>query len=300
MNLRQLEVFAAVAETGSFSRAAEEVLLTQSTVSQHVAALESEMGVRLFDRTGRGAELTEAGQLFHRHARQVLVDCAELLEIMARFRGMDGPELAVGASNIPANYLIPSLLPELAARHPGVALNVVAGDSREIIDRLLRGEFTLAVVGSRFPDQGVEFTPLTTDLLLLVVGGGHPWWGRQLIDLEELATTPLLAREAGSGSGRAVEQALQAAGLSAARLRIAARLGSNEAVKQAVMAGCGAAFLSALSVQHELNRGELAAVAVTGLQVERRFWLAVRRGRSLSPAAEAFVRLLTGRYGAVA
>jgi DNA-binding transcriptional LysR family regulator len=299
MNLRQLEVVAAVGETGSFSRAAEEVLLTQSTVSQHVAALEDELGVRLFDRTGRGAELTEAGQLFQRHARQVLVDCAELREIMARFRGMDGPELAVGASNIPANYLIPSLLPELAARHPGVALNVVAGDSRESIDRLLRGEFTLAVVGSRFPDQGVEFTPLTTDLLLLVVGGGHPWRGRQLIELEELAATPLLAREAGSGSGDAVEQALQAAGLSAARLRIAARLGSNEAVKQAVMAGCGAAFLSALSVQRELHRGELAAVAVSGLQVERRFWLAVRRGRSLSPAAEAFVRLLTGRYGAV-
>jgi LysR family transcriptional regulator, low CO2-responsive transcriptional regulator len=298
MNLRQLEVFAAVAETGSFSRAAEEVLLTQSTVSQHVAALENQLGVKLFDRTGRGAELTEAGQLFRRHARQVLVACAELRETMARFCGLDGPELTVGASNIPANYLLPSLLPELAVRHSGIVLNVVAGDSREIIGRLLHGEFAVAVVGSRCPDQDVEFTPLLADTLRLVVGVGHPWRGRQLVELAELAGTPLLTREAGSGSGRAVEQALQTAGLPLPQLHIAARLGSNEAVKQAVMAGCGAAFLSALSVERELASGDLAVVTVAGLQVERRFWLALRRGRSLSPAADAFVRLLTGRYGA--
>lgn len=297
MNLRQLEIFLAVAESGSFSRAAEEVLLTQSTVSQHVAALESELGVRLFDRTGRGAELTDGGHLFRQHVRQVLAECADLRQSMARFRGMEEPQLTVGASNIPANYLIPGLLPVLAARHPGIILSVVSGDSREILDRLTEGEVALAVVGRCCELDGVTFTPLLLDTLHLVVGGGHPWQDRPSVDLEELATTPMIVREAGSGSGQAVEEALRQAGFDPQRLRILAHLGSNEAIKQSVMSGFGAAFLSSLSIARELEHGEMKVVPVTGLIVERRFWLATRRERTLSPAAQAFARLLEELYG---
>lgn len=297
MNLRQLEIFVAVAESGSFSRAADDVLLTQSTVSQHVAALENELGVRLFDRTGRGAELTEGGQLFRQHVRQVLAECADLRQTMARFRGLEDPRLTVGASNIPANYLIPGLLPRLAARHPGIMLNVVAGDSREIIEQLTAGEVALAVVGAHFANDAVEFTPLAADTLQLVVGKGHPWWGRQSVAREELLSTPLVIRESGSGSGSAVEQSLRQVGLDPAQLRMAARFGSNEAVKQSVLGGFGAAFLSVLSVQREVARGELALVEVEGITIERRFWLAVRRDRTLSPAAQAFARLITELYG---
>jgi len=296
MNLHQLEIFVAVAESGSFSRAAESVLLTQSTVSQHVAALENEVGVRLFDRTGRGAELTDAGQLFRQHVRQVLADCADLRQAMARFRGLEDPQLIIGASNIPANYLIPKLLPKLAACHPGIALSVIAGDSREILDRLVAGEVALAVVGGRFAIDAVEYSPLLADTLLLVVGKGHPWWNRRSVSREELATTPLITRELGSGSGSAVDQALQQAGLDPAALKVAARFGSNEAVKQAVVGGFGAAFLSSLSVERELACGELAVVLVEGVTIARHFWLAVRRDRTLSPAAQAFAAVLLELY----
>lgn len=296
MNLRQLEVFLAVVETGSFSRAAEEVLLTQSTVSQHVAALENELGTRLFDRTGRGAELTDGGRLFRQHARKVLAECADLRLVMARFRGMEDPQLTVGASNIPANYLIPGMLPLLAIRHPGLVLRVVAGDSRDILGRLSAGEVALAVLGDRFDENEVNFIPLLSDQLPLVVGSGHPWQGRRSVELEELAAMPLVVREAGSGSGRAVEQALRKAGIDSTRLRIVAQLGSNEAVKQAVVGGFGAAFLSSLSVRRELAHGELSVVSVAGMNVERYFWLATRRERTLSPAAQAFIRLFEELY----
>jgi len=298
MNLRQMEIFVAVAESGSFSRAAESVLLTQSTVSQHISALENEMGVRLFDRTGRGAELTEAGQLFRQHVRQVLAECAELHQAMARFRGLEDSQLTVGASNIPANYLISNLLPKLAVCHPGIVLNVITGDSREIINRLVVGEVALAVVGDCFVNDAVEYSPLVTDTLLLVVGKGHPWWDRQSVARVELATTPLITREVGSGSGSAVDQALQRAGLEPAELRIAARFGSNEAVKQAVVSGFGAAFLSSLSIRRELAHKELTVIPIEGVHVERRFWLAVRRDRTLSPAAQAFAALFEETYGA--
>ena len=297
MNLHQLEIFEAVAETGSFSRAAESVLLTQSTVSQHLAALENEVGVRLFDRTGRGAELTDAGQLFRQHVRQVLANCADLRQAMARFRGMENPQLVVGASNIPANYLIPELLPILATGYPGILLSVMAGDSRETVARLAAGEVALAVVGNRCDVNGIEFAPLLTDTMQLVVGGGHPWRDRCSVELEELTSTPLMVREPGSGSGFAVDHALQQAGLDPARLCIAAHLGSNEAVKQAVVGGFGAAFLSSLSIRREVAHHELTVIAVTGVQIERRFWLATRRERTLSPAAQVFARLIVELYG---
>lgn len=297
MNLRQLEVFVAVAEEGSFSRAAEEVLLTQSTVSQHIAALENELGVRLFDRTGRGAELTDGGVLFREHVRQVLADCDDLRQAMARFRGMEEPGLTVGASNIPANYLIPALLPALAMRHPGIVLSVRAGDSREMVEQLLAGDVALAVVGDRTEHGEISFAPLITDQMLLVVGTEHPWRNRQAVTPEELTNTPLIVREIGSGSGRAVTQALRDAGLDPERLCIVAHLGSNEAVKQAVIGGFGAAFLSSLSIQRELAHGELHVLPLGGVAVARRFWLATRRARTLSPAAQAFAGLLAEVYG---
>ncbi len=298
MNLHRLEIFLAVADTGGFSRAADAMLLTQSTVSQHIASLETELGTPLFDRTGRGAELTEGGALFYRHARRILLECSELRQLMADFRGLETARLSVGASNIPGNYLIPELLPALLARHPGISLNVMGGDSQEVLERLLRGEISLAIVGRRCNDEELVSIPLLGDTLLLVVGAGHPWRERQEVTLDELAAMPLVVRESGSGSGRTIEDALQAAGVDSSRLRIIARLGSNEAARQAVLGGIGAAFLSSLSIQRELALGELTTVRIKGLAIERRFWLAMRRGRALSPAAQAFSALLTERYGA--
>lgn len=297
MDLHRFAIFVAVADTGNFSRAAEQMLLTQSTISQHIAALESELGIRLFDRTGRGAELTDGGRLFNQHVRQILDECDELRQTMARFLGMEDTQLTVGASNIPANYLIPGLLPILSNRHPGIKLNVIAGDSRQIIEQLLGGEVALAVVGNRFGDEAVTYSPLASDTLLFVIGVGHPWQGRDVVGLAELASTSLVGRESGSGTGRSTEKALQAAGFDVARLHIVARLGSNESVKQAVIKGYGAAFLSSLSIQRELASGELIALNVEGVSIVRRFWLATRRGRTLSPAAQTFARLLTETLG---
>lgn len=297
MDLHRFRIFIAVADSGNFSRAAEQMLLTQSTVSQHIAALESKLGIRLFDRTGRGAELTDGGRLFSQRVRQILSACDELRQTMARFQGMEDTQLTVGASNIPANYLIPALLPTLINRHPGIILNVIAGDSRQITDQLLRGEVALAVVGDRFGDDLVTYSPLTSDTLLFVVGTGHPWQHKIAVSLAELLSTPLVVREAGSGTGRSTENALQAAGFDMARLHIVARLGSNEAVKQAVIRNFGAAFLSSLSIQRELACGEMIALKIEGVTIVRRFWLATRRGRTLSPAAHTFARLLTETLG---
>jgi DNA-binding transcriptional LysR family regulator len=292
MNLRQLEVFVAVVEAGSFSRGAEVVFLTQSTVSQHIAALESEVGLRLLDRTGQGVLLTSAGELYLRHARLVLAECVSLRQAMAGFSGLQQATLTIGASNIPANYLIPTILPRLAAEHPGVALTMQTGDSRAILDRLLADSVELVVVGSRSDVRGVDYRPLADDLLVLAVNPRHPWSRSKSISLDDLTTAPLIVRENGSGSDQALQRALQQSGFDPDRLQIAVRLGSNEAVRQALISGFGAAFLSEISIRQELSRGELIRVQVDGLTVQRQFWLATRRGRTASPATQIFTALM--------
>ena len=292
MNLRQLKLFVALAETGSFSQAAERMSLTQSTVSQHVAGMEREVEIRLIDRTGKGAVLTAAGSLFLTHARRVLAEQENLLQAMTSFQGLQQAQLLIGASNIPANYLVPRILKRLEDIHPGIILNMLAGDSREMLDSLTSFEIELAVIGSRRTVKDVDFISLASEQLLLVVGKAHPWHGREQIALDELASAPIVLRETGSGSGEALHRALQASGFDPARLRVAAHLGSNEAVRQTVSSGFGCAFLSPLSIRRELAAGDLWKIDVEGLAVQRELWLATLKSRTLSPAAEVFCDLL--------
>ncbi len=292
MNLHQLELFIAIVEAGSFSRGAEASLLTQSTVSQHIAALESEVDLKLLDRTGHGVALTRAGELFLRHCRQVLAECACLRQAMAEFRGVEQVELTIGASNIPANYLIPSILPDLASEHPGIRLTMQSGDSREILDSLLADTVELAIVGSHGTHRGVDYVPLASDLLVLAVSPQHLWSKSGDITLEDLTTSPMIVREIGSGSEQALKSALLQADFDPARLQVAVRLGSNEAVRQAIIKGFGAAFLSEISIKPELKRGELIKVNIHNFSVRRQFWLVTRARRTLSPAAQRFIEMI--------
>lgn len=296
MTLRQLELFVAVVETGNFSRAAEKIRLTQSTVSQHISALEAEVGSRLLDRDRNGAFLTAAGQLFLQHARRIIAERDLLLQSLAAFNGLEEVRVSLGASNIPGTYLIPPLLPRLAQQYPGLSLNMCSGDSRSILAALAAAEIELAVVGSRLDDNKFSFTLLTSELLVLVVGAGHRWWQCEEISLAELQAASFVGREAGSGSEQALLKELQRLGVNCDELNFAVRLGSNEAVLRAVASGFGCAFVSERSVQRELATGELHRVAVSGLQIERQFWLAKLRGRTPSPAATAVAELLLQAY----
>jgi len=257
MNLKQLEVFIAVAESGSFSRAAEITFLTQSTVSQHVSSLESEFDLKLLDRTGK-----------------------------------------VGGSNIPACYMIPECIPSFQEQHPGVMVSLFQGDSSETLERLKREEVEFVLVGTRFTEKGFIHRPLTLDTISLVVPAGHPWAGRDYILPENLLDEPLIFREPGSGTDRAFRDQLVKMGFAPDQLKVSMQLGSNEAVKQAILNHAGISFLSELSVKKECERGELFVVNVKGVAIFRHFYLITHQGRELSPAAEAFCACILGHFHA--
>ncbi len=288
MNLKQMEVFLAVAETNSFSRGAERTFLTQSTVSQHISALESEFAMKLIDRTSKGAFLTEGGKLLLDHVRKVLSGIDETNAAMRRYKGLEGIVLRIGGSNIPASYIIPRFLPVFLRTHGDAVVHLVQGDSAEVIGKLKNEEIELAFTGASFKDDAVDFSPLGSDSIVLVANPDHRWRNRRTVSMDELKNEDFVFREEGSGTQRAVCSALAAAGVDPASLRVRARLGSNEAVKQAVASGLGISFLSQNSVEEACSKGELRQVKIRGFEISRNFYAASRSGRELSPPAREF------------
>jgi len=297
MNLKQLEVFLAVVETGSFSRAAEATFITQSTVSQHISSLEAEFDLKLLDRTGKGVFLTEGGKILLENARQIVSKAREVPLVMRRFKGLEDVILKIGASNIPGSYLIPAALSSFLERHPGVTCNILLGDSRETMDRLKNEEIEIGIIGTLFDEEGIDFKPLGRDKIVLVVKGNHQWAGGKPIHLKELLNEKYVIREVGSGTEKTVREALVRAGIEPERMKVRASLGSNEAVKQAVLNGIGAAFISEMSIRKEVAKGEVAIVKIRGLTITRSFFLISRLKRDLSPPARAFGNLLLEMYG---
>ncbi len=287
MTFKQLQVFLAIADTHSFSKGGETVSLAQSTASQHIRALEDELGARLFDRSASHVTLTEAGRLFYEHAARICGQFGEAITAVRRFQGLEQATLRVGASTIPAACLIPDLLGSFSAAQPGVGLEVIQGDTREVI-RLLQDEaIELAVVGGQYDADTICFQEVCAERIVLVALPGQ--FSEAVVTVRQLQEMPLLLREPGSGTRLAVDGALQKGGLDLRSMRVVAQLGSSEALRRAVLSGAGCAFLSALAVGRELADGTLTAVGIEGIEISRSFYLAWRRGKSLSPAAEVFM-----------
>ena len=181
MDLRRLEIFVRVAEFGSFSRAAEALFLTQPTVSEHIRALEDELGVQLLDRLGRGAAPTPAGQLLLGYARKLLTLAGEAQQAVDQFQGRVSGELIVGGSSIPGEYVLPALIGAFRAKHPEIAVTLLIGDSRSVQEWVEAGRVEIGVVGVRPTGRSLESRQLMADELVVVVAPDHPWAGRSSI-----------------------------------------------------------------------------------------------------------------------
>lgn len=288
MDLRQLEIFAKVAELASFSRAAEALSLTQPTVSEHIRALEDELGLRLLDRLGRGAAVTPAGRLLLSHAHRLLALAREARQAMDGYLGKMSGELLIAASTIPGEYILPPLIGTFKAKFPEISITLLIGDSQAAVEWVGDGRAELGVVGARLPHRGVDFRELMADEIAVAIPDGHPWRGRTEVTLEELRAEPLLIRERGSGTRAALERALAAARMDLGAFHIVGEMGSTQAIKQAVKAKVGLSIISRRAVDEECRSGVLWCLRVSDLPIARSFYLATHKERSRSPLAEAF------------
>jgi DNA-binding transcriptional LysR family regulator len=292
VDLRQLEVFARVVELRSFSRAAEALHLTQSTVSEHVRLLEEEVGTRLFDRLGRETLPTRAGELLFGYAQRMLALRVEAVQGLQQFLGQVAGALTVGASTIPGEYVLPPLIGAFREKFPRVSIALQISDTKGTVEAVLEGRVELGMVGARPDQRTLQAVQLMPDELVVVVPPRHPWVGRKEVTVEDLKAEPLIVREPGSGSRDTVERALEEAGLGLDQLQVIAEIGSTSAIKQAVKAGVGISIMSRRAVDDETRSGQLGCVKIKDLPVTRHFYVVTHASRSRSPLCQAFLDFL--------
>lgn len=290
VTLRQLEIFLAVLELGSFRKAAARVGLSQPALSHQVKDLEQELETPLFERLGRSIALTEAGRILEGYARRTFAACHGAREAIGELRGLRRGSLVLGASSTPGIYLVPWLLGRFKAEYPGIEVTLRIGNTREIEERVRASEVDLGIVGGHLGDAKetcVEASLL--DRLVLIVGPRHPWATRGTVGLGRLAETSLLVREEGSATRRLTERTLDRLGVATgARLE----LGHTEAIKEGVRAGLGVAFVSEYAVRGEVAAGQLRIVRVTGLAIQRHFHVIRHEARALTSGGRAFLACL--------
>jgi len=290
LSIRQLEVFVALVEQGSFTKAARSLELSQSTVSGHMADLERRLGIRLVERDRSGVRPTAGGRALLLPARQALQAERGARMAVQELSGLLRGTLVVGGSTIPASYILPDLFGKFHKEHPGVSLRLVTGDSREILEQVRHATIEVGIIGAAPDGTDVKSAKFGEDNLTLVVAPDHPMAGRSHVQGPDLLQYPFVMREEGSGTRAATVQALRKllGSDSLAKLAIACEVGSAEAQKAAVRAGLGLAFVSNLAIRDELAHGTLVALRVKGFDVRRTFHLVSRPEDLLSPAARSF------------
>ncbi len=290
MTFRQFEIFLAVARAKSFTRAAETLHVSQSTLSQHVLELERELGVRLFDRLGRAVTLTEGGRLLEEHATRIATTVASARRAIDELKGLERGSLVIGASTTPGIYVLPGIVAAFRHRYPGIDVSLQIANSQVIEERIRADTVDLGVVGGhivRARERCVAAGLL--DELLLIVPPRHPWAKRREILPRELADVPLLMREQGSATRLVTERTLRQAGV---KFTAAMQLDHIEAIKQAVMAGLGLAFVSMYAVGGEIETRRLCGLRLKGLRVQRHFHVMHNEARTLTASGRAFMDLL--------
>jgi LysR family transcriptional regulator, low CO2-responsive transcriptional regulator len=291
--LRQLKVFEAVARNLSFSRAAEELHLTQPAVSIQVSKLEDHAGLPLFEQLGKKIHLTPAGVEMLHSSRIIIQQFKEVEDAMAQFKGISGGKLNVTVISA-GDYFFPRLLVEFARRHSGVSLDFGVCNREELLNQLTDNLTDLAVMVRPPLDMDTVSEPFAPHPYVVVAAPDHPLASKKRIPLSRLASEPFVVREKGSDTWNSMEEGF---GAHLADLNIAMEIKSTETIKQAVIAGMGVSFLSAHTISRELQVGSLTVLDVQGFPLMLHWYVVHRRNKRLTPVAQAFKDFLMSDGG---
>ncbi|MGO4331998.1 LysR family transcriptional regulator [Cupriavidus sp. 2TAF22] len=281
---RQLNAIDAIARLGGVSRAAEELHITQPTVSLQLKLLEEAIGAPLVQRAGRGMQLTPAGEVMAGYAGQILRLWRDATEEVAALKGSLAGTLRVGAITT-AEYLLPSMLVAFTADSPDVKIKLHVGNREEIVRMLAMHEIDLAIIGRPPTDIRTHATAFAKHPMAFIAAPDHPLMSRRHLTLQDLVEENLLVRERGSGTRNTVERLFKEAGL---RLPRGSELSSNAAIKRMVSAGLGVAFLSLHACTLEFQAGLIGLLPLQGNPIERDWYVLNLPGVRLPRVAVAF------------
>ena len=282
----RLTVFRAVARRQHFSRAADDLDLSQPAVSKHIRLLEAEWGVQLFHRLGSRVELTDAGRILADYAERVAALTEETQRVLTEFAGLSRGYLRLGASTTPGLYLLPEVVARFQARYPGVEVTLAISNSADVAHRVLNAEFDLGFVGAPAEAPGLQVRPFAEDEIVLIVPPGHALAEQRVLTPEIFAGTTLILREAGSGTRQLVEAHLAQLGV---RPKRTMELPGCEAVKRAVAAGLGIAWISRQAITLEVAHNLVCVPQIPALRVSRHLYALTRKDARPTAASLAFL-----------
>ena len=286
--LRQLEVFEAIVRHGSYTRAAEELFLTQPTVSMQIKKLTDAIGLPLFEQIGKKIYLTDAGRELHK----MNLDLFERLELFEMFtanmKGMKTGKLRLAVVTT-AKYFAPRLLGMFCREHPGIEVSMKVSNREHILERLVNNQDDLYILGQPPKEIDVIAETFLQNPLVVLASVNHSLACKKRITLSRIAEEPFMFREPGSGTRKATEQFFASHGL---KLKIRMELGSNEAIKQAIIGGLGISILSHHAIALDAPTGQLVVLDVEGLPINRHWYYAYPSGKQLSVVAQTFLEYL--------
>jgi LysR family transcriptional regulator, low CO2-responsive transcriptional regulator len=288
ITLRQLRIFEAVARHASISRAAAELHLTQPAVSMQVKQLEDQIGLALIEQIGRKLSLTEAGHELRKQAARIATQMVELNTAMDQFRDLERGVLRLAVVST-ASYFLPKPIMRFTERHPGVRVSLHVVNRDAVLSALADNHADLAITGQPPEQAGIDAVYYMDNPLVVIAAPSHSLAGQRAIPLRRLQEETLVLREPGSGTRATVERHFAAHKVA---YRPGCEMSSNEALKQAVQAGLGIGVVPHQTLELELETGRLVVLDVSGFPVVRQWYLAQRRDKRPSGAAEAFKEFL--------
>ncbi len=297
--LDQLRILKAIASEGSFKRAAESLYISQPAVSLQIQNLEKQLDVPLFDRGGRRAQLTEAGQLLLEYGDRILSLCQEAVRAVDDLQKLQGGTLIIGASQTTGTYLIPRMMGMFREAYPQVAVQLHVHSTRRTCWSLVNGQVDLAIIGGEVPaelTESISITPYAEDELALVLPANHPLAISDEIPKEDLYKLNFITLDAQSTIRKVIDQVLLRANIDPRRLKVEMELNSIEAIKNAVQAGLGAAFLSVTAIDKELQLGDMRCIKIENVVIRRTLSLITNPNRYRSRAADTFCREILPQF----
>lgn len=287
-SLRQLQVFESIARLGSFTKAADELALTQPTLSIQIKKLTDVIGMPLFEQIGKRVYLTNCGRILLQATRELFDTFSRLDMQLDDLKGLKSGHLSLAVVTT-AKYFAPRVLGEFCRRYPGIEVALKVTNRERLLERMADNMDDLYIMGQPPVSTEVEFEPFLLNPIVIVAPRTHPLVMEKAIPLSRLAQEPFIMREAGSGTRMAIEQFFKEHGVA---LKVRMELGSNEAIKQIVASGMGIAGLSQHALIWEAPMGEIALLDVQGFPVDWHWYVGYPAGKQLSVVARAFLTFL--------
>ncbi len=288
----KLKVFRVVADNLNYRRAADELHITQPAVTAQIRSLEESLGIALFDRVGRETNLTLAGATLLQYVRQIEAVANDAIAALAPFGGLEGVELSIGASHTIADYLLPTLLPQLLRKWPKLRIHVTSGSTNDILQALALHQIGIALIEAPAHRPDLKIEAFGEDELTLIVKPDHRWTNRPFISAVELVQEPIILREVGSGVRHFVEVYLEQNGILRQQLQTFLDINSTEGIISSVEAGLGIGFVPSLALEKSLKLGTVNAIQLENGPIRRELSIALLNGPDPKGPVHALLELV--------